>query len=79
MQTTLYILFLYYNNLDKFNVMRKYNKRVKSTNMDFTLLDILIFTYFSSRGIWLLNDSYNFVICFKMQMCVFVVLNRQFK
>ena len=57
MHTTIYISFLYSNNITKFYVVRKYKKKFESTNMVLAHFKILIFSDFSSMGVGLENDS----------------------
>ena len=57
MPTTLYFPYFHSNSIARLYLVHKYKKKLESTNMDLTHSKIMIFSSFSSKGLWLRNKS----------------------
>ena len=55
MLTTLYFSNSHTNSIAMLYLVHKYKKKFESTNMDLTHSKIMIFSSFSSEGVWLFN------------------------
>ena len=49
-------------------LVHKYKKKFESKNMDLTYSYIMIFSSFSSNGLWLFNKSYNCAVHYRLQI-----------
>ena len=68
MPTTLYFSYFHTNSIAMLYLMHKYKKKFESTNTDLTHAKIMIFSSFSSYGVWLFNKSYNCAVHNRLQI-----------
>ena len=68
MPTTLYFSYFQTNSIAMFYLVHKYKKKFESTYMDLTHSTIMIFSSFSSKGVWLFNKSYKCAIHNRLQI-----------
>ena len=68
MPTTLYFSYFHTNSIAMLYVVHKYKKKLESSNMDLTHSKIMIFSSFSSYGVWLFNKSYNCAVHYRLQI-----------
>ena len=68
MPTTLYFSCFQTNSIAMLYLVHKYKKKFESTNMDLTHSKIMIFSSFSSEGVWLFNKSYNCAVHYRLQI-----------
>ena len=66
--TTLYFSYFQTNSIAMLYLVHKYKKKFESTNMDLTHSKIMIFSSFSSKGVWLFNKSYNCAVHYRLQI-----------
>ena len=68
MPTTLYFSYFQTNSIAMIYLVHKYKKKFESTNMDLTHSKIMIFSSFSSKGVWLFNKSHNCAVHYRLQI-----------
>ena len=68
MPTTLYFSYYQINSIAMFYPLHKYKKKFESINMDLIHSNIMIFSSFTSKGVWLFNKSYNCAFHYRLQI-----------